>query len=385
MSQAIGVVGLPLVSQQLYPPGLAQTLTSLAYQNRVSLPPGGDIIIPPGTWLIAPLFNSQLQILDPVTQTWEPYIAAPGLNTNYVESDGVNFRIINPTGFPIGAVTNASGTGYTSAPVIASAAPSGSLWTAIVGGGISSLSCPSTVASASGLGYSVPPILCIAPPPSPGVQATAVCAISGGTISTLSIINPGAGYSPTSPPVVIAIPQGSDVNFGTGSTTSTVNASIVAGVSYAGNITAVLMTNEGSQPASVPPALSFSGGGGSGAAATAILAQVVTAIAVTSGGTGFPASGVILSAGGSLYTQTSGQGTIANNPSITNNLLAVPRPFVAMSVQGSSTGVQPGSVIDNGLFTAPPVLYAVPNGTGFFATPTMGSINDTVFLQKVSG
>ena len=385
MSQGIGVVGLPLVSQPLYPPGLAQNLTSLAYQNRVSLPPGGDIIIPPGQWMINVLFNSQLQMLDPVTQTWVPYCPQPGANIQAVESDGVNYRVMNPTGFPIGAVVNASGSGFTSAPAIAAANPTGSLWTAVIGGGIASLSCPSTVANASGVGYSVPPILCIAPPPSPGVQATAVCAISGGAISNFTVINPGAGYPSGSPPVVIAIPQQSDVNFGVGSTTNTTNATVTANISYAGNITAVLLTNEGSQPASLPPALSFSGGGGSGAAATAILAQVVTAVTVTSGGTGFPAAGAILSAGGSIYTQTSGQGTISINPSVTNNLLAVPRPFVATSVQGSSTGVQVGQIIDNGLFTAPPLLYSVPNGTGFFATPVMGSINDTVFLQKVSG
>lgn len=391
MSQSVGAVGVPLVAQALYPPLVAQQLTSLANQNRVSLPAGGDVIVPPGDWLVTQSLYTQMQILDPVTQTWAPYISGIPGNTYHIESDGTNMRVINPTGFPIGVIVNQSGGGFTSAPTITASAPAGAIFLAIVGGGIGSLQCQSVNTNASGLGYSVAPILCIAPPPTPGVQATATCTVSAGGIATFTIVNPGAGY--TSSPTVVAIPQGSDLNFTSPtSTTTTANATVTALTSNAGVLTAVLLTNEGTQVSSVAPNLVISGGGGSGALITAIPALTITGITVTTGGSGFTTTPGIVTYGGSILSQTSGIGASTNSPYVSTMLMNPPRQALIGSTQGSGSGVQVGSIIDGGLFTAIPVavgLGSVGGVSGSGISPvfalTMGGANDTVFMQKISG
>jgi hypothetical protein len=140
-------------------------------------------------------------VLDPVTATWGSINTSPGLAEFTVNSDGVNYRILNPLGFPVGAIVTNGGTGFTSAPTV-TATPGGSTWQAVVGGQISAII---AATAGSGAGYAVPPVISIAAPPSPGVQATAIAAISGGAISAITMVNQGAGY--TSAPAVVAIPQ----------------------------------------------------------------------------------------------------------------------------------------------------------------------------------
>ena len=385
----IGAVGVSLPPPQaLYPliPGLPSAAT-----NRGSLGPGGDFIIPPGTWLISPGQYSQVQALDPMSNTWFPYCAQILNEPIQVNSDGTNFRVYNPTGFPIGAIVNSSGSGYTSTPTVA-AGTGGSTWLAIVGGAISAININT---ASSGVGYAVPPLVGIAAPPTPGVQATAVCAISGGLITGFTIINPGAGY--TSAPAVIVAPQNTDTNFFPPSTTTTFtatkNALATAVVSYVGMVTAVLLTNEGANVLNAAPALTFSGGGGSGAAATAVMAFTVTGLTVTTAGSGyaFPGTG-ITTIGGSLLGTTSGTAAATNSVALGVNLL-VPRQAQITATAGSGTGVQVGVIIDGGLFQTPPTPIAFPGpfAIGVGSAPqaaaafgiTVGGVNDTLFVTPI--
>ena len=386
MAQNIGVQGLPLPGPiSLYPVQTGvPSIPNLAATNAVSLAPGQSILIPSGKFMTVLGLYTTIQVQDPVSQTWLFLENAAAGDANIIESDGQNYRIINPTGFPVAAVVTNSGSGYTSAPAVASTI-GGATWTVIMGPTLSALTCPSTITKASGAGYSLPPIINIAAPPSPGVQATAVCSISGGTISTFTIINPGANY--LSPPSVVVTPNPFDPNFGPTSTTATTNATVVAQTSYAGQVADVLLANPGTNFV-VPPSgapvqvgLTFSGGGGNSAAATPIVPQTVTAITMTSAGSFFTGAIGISTVGGSLFTQTSGILAGTASPIVSSSFL-VPRQAQISATQGSATGVQPGIIIDGGMFTAAPVPYAVA-GSGFIATAQMGGSNDTVYITPL--
>lgn len=380
----IGAVGVALPPPQaLYPATIGNQPGGAVGTNRLSLPPGGDFYVPSGTWLISPGQYSQLQVLDPVSNTWGPYCTAASNEPVAVSTDGTNYRIVNPTGFPIGAAVVNGGTGYATAPVVA-ASLGGSSWVSIVGGALSAININT---GGSGLNYAVPPIVNIASPPTPGVPATAVCAISAGLITGFTITNPGAGY--TSNPAVVIVPQASDGNyFPTGtSTTATRGALATAQLSYVGVVTGVLLTNEGANPLTVAPALTFTGGGGSGVLATAVMAFTVTNIAVTTGGSGFTSGAVaITTVGGSLAAFTSGASSASNSPSLAAGLL-IPRQAQIAATGGSGTGVQSGTIIDGGLFSTVPVAVAVPGAALGGANPvfvvTVGGANDTVFVTPL--
>lgn len=399
MASYIGSAGtqLPFPSA-LYPVQIGN-VPSIAATNRLTLPPGGDMLVPPGKFWIVPGVVSQVQLADPVltnntiTTMWLPYAASILNEPLLVDSDGTNYRVTNPTGQCIGAVVTASGGGYTSNPTV-TATPVGSTWQAVIGPGISAI----TINTAgSGTGYTIPPLVNIAAPAAPGVQATAISTInSAGAVISVTIINAGAGYVAGTPPSVVFAAQNSDVNFFPPSGTSTTAIKTALGTavtSFVGSVMAVLVTNEGTNAivGNNPPALAITGGGGTGAAATAIPALAITNITVVTGGSGYPAGVSILTAGGSISAQTSGQtagGTA--NPLIGTGLL-VPRQAQISAVAGSGSGVQVGTVVDPGMFTAVPFAYAVPNNVAANSQSSapviavfslsMGGVNDTILMQ----
>lgn len=384
-ANTVGAAGVPLPAPQALYPVSVGNIPGVTGTNRIALPPGGDFIIPAGTWLINPGTYSQVQVLDPVSQQWGPISPGAGSTEVTVNSDGVNYRLANPLGFAVAAVVTSGGTGYTSAPTVAASA-GGSVWQAVVGGGISAIVANT---AGSGLGYSVPPIISIAAPPTPGLQATAVAAISGGSISAITIVDAGAGY--TSLPAVVAIPQASDVNFnpptGVG-TTATTNASLTAVTSFATQVTGVLLVNEGNNPLTVAPALTFTGGGGAGAAATVVMALTVASYSLTSGGSGYVAPAEIKTTGGSLFTTTSGTSQIAQRSA--GNGIFVPRQAeIAAAISGTAivgvASTQGSGVIDGGIFQTPPLAYAAGAGAGSSAVVVlnMGSVSDTAFITPL--
>ena len=398
-SNTIGAVGVPLAYPgALYPVTVLGQVPQLAGTNRISLPPGGDIVIPSGSWWVNVGQYSVLQALDPVTNTWTPFCSTDQLNWDTINSDGVNFRIYNPTGFPVGALINNGGTGYTGTPTAAAGSGEASSWVVLVGGAVSAININ---AGGSGANYSVPPLVNIAAPPTPGVQATAVANLSGQTITGFTIINPGAGYS--SPPAVVIVPQTSDVNTLSTSTVAITTAKATAQLSYVGVITAILLSNEGSQPLNAPPTLTVTaatGGAGSGATATAVMVLTVTGITYTTPGSGYVGLGTPVSVGiGSFGGVITSSAALSNSPAVSTNMF-FPRQMSAIaSVSGG--GVSPpgwyiatagSGVIDGGLFQTAPTLYAYPGPIALVSnaaealaslTPNMGFVNDTVYITPV--
>jgi hypothetical protein len=378
MTQSIGVQGIGLASPSSLTPTQANGQPSIVGSNAVTLAPGQAALIPPGLFYIDPGKTSLVQVKDPVTGLWRVINATQAVQV--IESDGVNFRIYNPTGFPVGAVLTNGGTGYTSAPTV-TATPGAATFSAVVGGGIGTIALTSSavasVTTAGGTGYNYPPIVNSDRPPAGGVPATAVASISGGVIRSVTLVNQGAGY--TSAPAVVIAPNPLD-------TGPTFTATAVAQLSFVGAVTAVLCTDPGDEVYLAAPALTFSGGAGSNAAATAIMAFGVTSITPT-GGSGF--GGLtrvgITSFGGFIENFTSGK-TLpphAQNPAISTGLF-VPRPVNGVTstiATGLSVVTGASGIYDAGLNqTVPDVIFQPNGGTAPTNTIVVGGVNDTVFV-----
>ena len=173
----------------------------------------------------------------------------------------------------------------------------------------------------SGTGYSVPPAVIISPPTActiPGTQtlpcvaATATATVSGGQVTGVTLVNPGAGYT--------EVPQ---VTFVSG-----------------GTIMATSVTNAGSgYSATNPPLVTVTGGGGSGAVITANVsaAGTITGLTVVNAGLGYSTS-----------------------PTVT---IAPPSPVVA-AVAGTPTLLTlPGSL--------DPTIPVTSGGSGYLTAPTV--------------
>ena len=197
------------------------------------------------------------------------------------------------TSAPTVTIAGGGGTGATATAALAPSAPVGSL--TLTNGGGNYTSAPSVTISGSGgagataaatlaatgsvkgvtitsggSGYTSAPTVTFSAPPS-GVGATGTAVISNKRVISVTITNAGSGY--TSAPTITFSGGG-----GSGAAATATLGRAVAGLT---------LTNGGSGYTS-PPTVSFSGGGGSGAAATAALAgRPVASVTLTSAGSGY--------------------------------------------------------------------------------------------------
>lgn len=336
----------------------------------LALPPGASELIPAGQFLVQPGPYSFLQAKDPITGTWRTLgTSTHGART--VLSDGQNFRLANLSGCAVGAFITNVGSGYTSAPSV-SASVGDSEWTAIVGGAINS----TVTITAGGSGYTYPPILLIDPPPAGGVQATATCTISAGAINAVTVVDQGAGY--TTAPRITVLRDPRDTT-GSGAVL-TVNSTLAG----AGAVTAILCTNHGT-PVTAVPTLTISGGGGSSAAATAVMCFTVTGYTVGTAGAAYGnAQPILTQAVGGIVGGSAGS---VVNPSIGPGMFT-PRMGIITSTSTSGGALTTGGVIqDGGLFQAVPVSITSPgNGvptTQAVASLTVGGVTDTSYIYSI--
>jgi hypothetical protein len=256
-----------------------------------------------------------------------------------ISSDGTNYRLVNSTGCPVGAViTNAGASytngfyGYAQGPGDAGINPlgsaitiqngivtigqtyltitpsaGGSLWNAIIGGavnttmsfsgtvfngnlgninGFGQTSAAGGITASAGSLYTKPPIIVFSPPSNQGQQPyilpTAICAISGGAISSITVLDQGAGL--LSLPGITVVPQPGDTTGG-GAVLgwlfgNTGTAGLGAGVG-AGSILVMWPAYYGT-PLTAVPTFTFSPA--STTAATAIMNFSITSITNTTPG-----------------------------------------------------------------------------------------------------
>jgi hypothetical protein len=280
---AVGGQGLPL----LYPQGLTPLPFNLAQQpisRNVALPAGGAILIPPGTWMIFSTGGfSVVQYLSPVSGEWVPLGSSPQTTGFvFVNSDGVNFRVWNPKGFPISGTVTAAGSGYVQSSTTVTSGSGGSLWHAIVGGAVNSTVTigNDSKGNVGGAGFTLPPILVVQAPPAQiqnlpstataqgGVAATATCTISAGAINAVTVVAAGAGY--TAAPTIQVIPNPFDPAIG-----SITVPTLTTTLTGAGTITAVLLDFFGTASGSAPT-LTIAGAGTAATATASIVATAAT-------------------------------------------------------------------------------------------------------------
>lgn len=367
-------VSLP-PAQALYPANLTTAgvpYTSAA--NTVSLAPGQSIQIPAGDWMIDLGKYSILEYQDPtnyanISQTvgvWRQIRSQRG--TFPLRSDGVNYRISNLTGCAVAAVVKASGTGYAQATTTVTPSTGNSEWQAIVGGHLLALSC-----SIVGANYGLAPLVFISPPPSPGVQATAVATVSAGAINGFTITNQGAGY--TSAPTVTILPNPFDPTLATTTAITSAVADATLGTSTA--VSAILCTNSGA-PVATSMTLSI-GGAGSGATCDPVFLTTITALTASIIGSGSYTAATLFTTGGvpgsNIYT----------NPAIQCQDFIPRQPQATLPVTSGAIGAQ--TIIDGGMFLATPTVGVATSGgivqTAPTVSATFGGANDTVIIQPL--
>ncbi len=371
MAQRIGGQGLTLPPpQNLYPSQLANTPADWS-TNEISLAAGDVLTIPPGDWIIESGLYTSLQWNDPVTGIWRS-IRPPRAGVKVIFSDGVNYRLANLTGCPVSATVAGGGTGFTQATITVTANVGGSTWQGVVGGSLSVISITNP-----GANYTMPPLVPI--PHAPiglGVNADATAALASGTVSAVTFGDIGAGYT-TAPSPLVLLPNPADPNIGT-----ITAATITIGLTNAGKVTAALCTNNGASLATISAlTLTAAGGAGSGATITPNVLQVCTSVSVVAGGLGYVAGTEITSVGGTPVSTA----VIANPTVDTSGFL--PYPVIA-GIGLSGTTVSSVTIYDKGVFLSTPTAIVINSGiTTTVATVSfiMGGTVDTCVLQPAAG
>jgi len=377
-------LGLPY-PQNNYPSEL-QNAPQDCSSNRLALSPGESFVIPAGDWTVSLGMYLSLQYLDPVTNTWETSSGvAFHRGLMFISADGFNVRIANLTGCVVSASIINGGSGYVQATTTITAIGSFSNGAAptllpIVGGAVGLTGTFTIDVPTKGAGYGVPPIVMIPPPPPAqsnpngvgGRQAVAIAVLgASGSVSSISIVDPGAGY-PVAPPVVL-VPSPFDPNLSTGITAASVSLSLTS----AGVIMGAFVTNSGSPlPNGSLNSITLSvGGAGLSGSLTANVLQTVLTSSVTGAGTGLNTFATTF--GGAPLA-----GAITNGP-FSNYLAFEPRQ--AQIGYASVTANFPGVVYDGGLFESAPTVVVVPGAgaTSTIATIAlnMGSRPDIAIIQ----
>lgn len=318
--------------------GIQPTLRGQA-TNVFAMQAGQTWIVPPGTWYVGKKY-ARLQELDPITGIWRN-IGDDG-PWNYVRSDGNSVRLANQTGCAIGALLTNVGSAYTSAPAVAASAGA-SIWQAIVGGALNT----TVTVTSGGTGYVYPPLVQFGAPPPGGIQATGFCTLSAGAVSSVTVVDQGAGYN-QAPTISFINDTREGLNaLGTGS-----GALAIATLTGAGTITGLVCLDHGT-PLTSLPTLAFTGGGGSAAAATTLMDWCITGYTVTTAGAAYTAGagGVEVSANNRLTTGTAA----ITNPTMMANIVRQRRASIFAPTSGAgaitATGLQ---VNDGGHYTYAP-------------------------------
>jgi hypothetical protein len=342
--------------------------------NAVRVAPGQSYNIPPGNFMLTSGPYTSLQWLDPVTGKFRTVGASPLNAPQFIQSDGGNYRLANLTGCPVGAlITNAGGANATNG--IGSAAtgltitPStgASVWQPIVGGAIST----TVVTGKVGSGYTYPPTVIVSAPPAGGLQATAHCTLTTGTIPAANVVidNQGAGYSDSSPPAITFVNDPRD--------TTGAGAACTVTTTGTSTLTGLYPINHGT-PLTAVPTLAFSAGT---AAATAIMNFTVTGFTVGTAGTAYSTVPMLVS-GGNFVVGTN----ITTNPLHTTGL-TFPRPARIVMAAASTTVLTSGAVIEDAGFgiQGVPSLAILGQGSATAGTiaATVGGTTDVSFLQPV--
>ena len=158
-------------------------------------------------------------------------------------SDGFNFRVRQQGLVAVGGTVSAAGSGYVQATTTITPSLGNSTWMPIIGGKVGAITI-----DAGGSNYSKPPLVFFDAPPSPGVPAIGVAALTSGAVSgiTLTASSPiipsatagGAGYLVAPNIAIVPDPFDPNINIITPARATCV-------LTGAGTLTGVLLLNSG--------------------------------------------------------------------------------------------------------------------------------------------
>jgi hypothetical protein len=414
-------------------------LNGTAISTTISITnPGAGYVTPPAVTFSAPTSGTTATGIAQINANGQ-VVAINVTNVGSGYSSGTpTITIGPPTGVQATATPTmtSAGSGYTSAPTVAIAAPqttavsgpivsvaSGQVTGAAITGGVASLAI-----TAGGSGYNpvAPPTVTIAPPPAGGTQATAIAVISGSTnaVTSLVITNPGSGY--LAPPTVTiaagttpATATATLTSAGLGYTavptvtlsppqnTATVTSTTLGSGATAGQVVAATIGTPGSGYYQ-PPTLTFTQSP-SGLSATARGAPVLTngvltgisfsgviSVAVTAGGSGYsqaspPAVSFNIGTGAtaSAVVNANGQVVAVNITNPGSGYTAATVPTIAPPTSGTqATASATIATGGTGYTTAPSVTVAAPQSTAASgpATTTTNTVTGfTVTANTLGG
>ncbi len=286
-----------------------------------------------------------------------PIVQEPAYPAGYGQGPATYIPIQNTSinawiGGPIGPLTMTSGgAGYTVVPNVNFTGGGGTGAQAVA------VLSPAAVASVilsntGGFGYTTAPAVTLSG--GGGTLAAATATLGAGGVRSITITNQGSGYK-TAPTVLIGPPP-------VGGVQATATATVQA--TGQRRVTAITVTNPGSGYLTAPP-VSFSGGGGTLAAATANLGYRVVGFTVNPGGSGYTsAPSVAVAAPATSNCVPASLCTAATATSV-----LAPRSVASITVTNGGTGYS----------SAPTVVVDPPQTVGSTATATVAA--PTVPLQ----
>ena len=338
--------------------------------SAIALPAGATYLVPSGWYGIKPGSYTTVQEYDPTSTVWRTCGAGATFGgIDYYHSDGVNLRLANQSGCVIGVDVTTAGSGYVVPPTVTLGSSSGAVAQAVLGQYVTSI----TVAN-GGSNYLYPPLVWIQAPPSPGIPATAYAVLTNGVVSSVVMIDTGAGY--TSPPLVTLINDPRD--------TTGYNAQGVAVLAGLGGLTAIMITDHGNPVTgtgspSNPTVTITANGAGSGGVASSIMDWAITAYTVpsTTSGAGYTAPTVVSG------VATNPTASSPSNPSWTAGLLRGRRGTILAGLSATAITATGQVVQDGGSYTKSP--SALISTTGVVTTTaavlfSMGGQNDVSFI-----
>lgn len=348
--------------------------------NTVALQSAQDILLGPEAGLYQVVLDKYhtIQYKDTVMNTWRGMGTGDSTGAIHtVWSDGVNVRIANNTGCAVGALLTNAGTGYTSAPSVAASA-GGSLWRAIVGGAVAT----TVTVTAGGSNYTFAPQVIIDAPAFGGIQATGYCTLSAGAVSTVTIVDQGAGY--VAPPNITFKNDYREVNASTASGISAgFGAVAVLSLTGAQTVTGVLMTSPGTAAVSTIPTLTFSGGGGASAAATVIMNWTITAFAAGTAGVGLAGTFARITAEDAFPTTSPAY----TNVTTQKNLLFTRSADIRAAISAGGITTTGSTILDGGCYSSSPTPLVIPTASIVTTAPvvtfTMGGAPGVSTFMRV--
>ena len=405
---AIGGRGLAVANNA----GQQQQVNTTGGPISFDLEPTKAQIIPAGNFMVQAGLYSCVQVWDNQSYMWRLLSTMDNAPT-MISSDGTNYRVANTTGQVIGAVVTNKGTANTGVPngfygynyagsfvqiqggvtttglttataTIIATTTGGATLNTWIGGAVTSVTY--TAGTTANTGFVVPPQLIVVPPASQGNQPFLPCTLkavlTGSAISSVVVVNQGAGY--VAAPTILVVNAPGDV-------TGVMNSSTLTAVlGLANQLAAITVANGGTTVGGITsvPTITMSGTTTiTSAAATALMNLSVVSLAMSGAGAAY---GTSLPVTSTFVNGSALPATTNTQPAVELGILPIlMQPNVVLSSAAGGTITATPTVLYGGSgFYSPPVASISATGTTVPTTlatytVTTGGNNDTIYMFPI--